>query len=152
METQFFSVVEILMGVEMACSVFFFLTWQRSLQKWSANFLLGRFFVFVYKLCAVDGISGEACNWIFVSFVVYLSLNWLQSLSQVSPNNYFAPWKWGWNSVQHFSAGKKTPKPFSFLPVMLYWNIIHPCWPSQGMFFHALLQRYLQTQVWLCGL
>ena len=41
---------------------FFFLTWQRSLQKWSANFLLGRFFVFVYKLCAVDGISGEACN------------------------------------------------------------------------------------------
>ena len=57
-EIQFFSLVEILMEVK---------TWHATFsqicsQKWSASLLLGGFFCIVCKYCAVDGISGEACN------------------------------------------------------------------------------------------
>jgi len=50
------------MGFERACSSFFFLHHKDVCRSGLQVFFWVDFFVFVYKLCAVDSISVVACN------------------------------------------------------------------------------------------
>lgn len=68
----------------------FFFTSQRCFQKTGLQvFSWVDVFVFVYKLCAVDSISGEACNWNLFFCCLYLPLAHNRSNSHYLDFSFF---------------------------------------------------------------